>query len=305
MRNLSKNTYTWWGGFAHATDVLYHLMKTWRIGCFRALVGYLFQDPRTSLQAVRSIALQWLGAECVPWDCFPFNGAVLLKSWPSLNNSILHSQAVCCVCKTVCSLVLCPIYLKGLPGWKHHIGPAESSVVILLQFNCFLLSHYSSLTLSVFFFLPENNSPNLPSCKYLSQTVFYGQSAQEHSTKSGVLGSDFKMGFLGQITCWLVTTRTPSLVVVEWQPLGDANSIIKLTEGEAGWRTFGSACWWCNISSFWDVWGNQSLNQMTGAGEYRLIRKDVERPKCINNQFKAKPGSFFSSIERIVNLLQL
>lgn len=151
MRNLSKNTYTWWGGFAHATDVLYHLMKTWRIGCFRALVGYLFQDPRTSLQAARSIALQWLGAECVPWDCFPFNGAVLLKSWPALNNSILHSQAVCCVCKTVCSLVLCPIYLKGLPGWKHHIGPAESSVVILLQFNCFLLSHYSSLTLSVFF----------------------------------------------------------------------------------------------------------------------------------------------------------
>lgn len=44
------------------------------------------------------------------------------------------------------------------------------------------------------------------------------------------------------------------------------------------------------------------MNQMAGSGDYCFFRKDIERPRYINNQFKAKLDSFLSIIQRDVRI---
>ena len=76
--------------FFNATDVPYHFLRTWWIGCHRS---------KGLSPKVRSVALKWLGAKYIPRDGFPFEGAVSLKYFYCPGKGFPYSSAVWCACK--------------------------------------------------------------------------------------------------------------------------------------------------------------------------------------------------------------
>lgn len=154
------------------------------------LVRYLFQDPRTFLQAVRSIALQLRAS---PRITFLVKGTFffLLKALPFSKQGLLTfiHQLFDVGVRFQVPLPLFEMYPKSLPGRKRPIRSAQASVVPYhnsVAFLCLILP--SSLQL---LFLRDD-----PHCANLRFSECFLENLSSSSLPKPVLGTDSKTGIV-------------------------------------------------------------------------------------------------------------